>query len=120
MQSGRTRTASEVPKHAIPRVFSARLDCFPTLSHVLCPWRILNSLIQGSFPGYLKNDSAQICTTSLNNVMIVIPQPNYRARETVVIAQRAQARCAQQKISASRSGTERQPPRGEHPEEVSA
>lgn len=53
------------------------------------------------------------------DMTIVVPQPDRWLRQLVFIAQRTQARCAQQKESAGpRLQTE--PPGGEHPQEVAA
>jgi len=53
-------------------------------------------------------------------MVIVIPKPNAWAREAMLVTKRADTRGAEQKMSASTSGSERQPPRRKHADEVSA
>ena len=52
--------------------------------------------------------------------MIVIPKPDHRLRKIVFIPDRAQARCAQQKIPARVSWISPKPPVGENANEMSA
>jgi hypothetical protein len=52
--------------------------------------------------------------------MIIIPKPDYRLRKIVFVSHRAQARRAQQKISARISWVSPKPPVGENANEMSA
>src|SRR5262245_14110574 len=49
----------------------------------------------------------------------VVPQPDDRLAEVVFVAQRTQARCAQQEVSPQR-GIESEPPRGQYAQEMPA
>ena len=54
------------------------------------------------------------------NVTIVIPKPDYRPGKRVLITERAQARGVYREMVAQTTGSKVEPPRSEHPNEMSA
>ena len=54
------------------------------------------------------------------NVTIVIPKPDHRPGKCVLITERAQARRVYREMAAQTTGSKVEPPRSEHPNEMSA